>query len=111
MEKRATELLKKIQITCAKFYSFRVDTVLQDAQGMMAGIQEFCSMILQGNVFEMEEEDYRLLHSYTIQVLEDFIGASQHKDMVWMLDTLDTGLRELLLIFIDEQHAEGLAYV
>lgn len=110
MEKKATELLKKIQETCVKFHYFLIDTVLQDAQSNMKEIQEFCSSILQENIFGMEEEDYQLLQAYTIQVLEDFIGAMQHQDMVWMLDTLDAGLRELLLIFIDENEAGVFAY-
>ena len=34
-------------------------------------------------------------------VLEDYVEAAKHQDMVYMMDTLDYGLRELLDIYMD----------
>lgn len=110
MEEKAINLLNKLQETCVKYHYGRIDTVLKDAQGMSGEIQDFCSAFLQGNIFGMEEGDYQLLQAYTLQVLEDYVGALQHQDTVWMLDTLDAGLRELLMLFIDEKDMGEYTY-
>ncbi len=110
MEEKAIGLLNKIQDTCIKYHYGRIDTILKDAQNMSNDIRDFCSTFLQENVFGMEEEDYQLLQTYTLQVLEDFVGATQHQDTVWMLDTLDAGLRELLMVFIDEKEMAEPVY-
>ena len=111
MEEKAIGLFNKLQETCVKYPYGKIDTVLKDAQGMSGEIQDFCSAFLQGNIFGMAEDDYQFLQTYTLKVLEDYIGALKHQDTVWMLDTLDAGLRELLMLFMDEkdmgEHTNG----
>ncbi len=49
----------------------------------------------------MEEKEYAEFGHYVLQVLEDYMEAVKQQDMLYMLDTLDNGLRELLNIYID----------
>lgn len=103
MEEKARGLLDKIQNICVKYYYGKENTVLGESRDMLTDIRDFCSVFLQGNIFGMEEEEYQSLQAYVLQVLEDYMEALQYQDAVWMLDTLDCGLRELLEIYIDEE--------
>ncbi|MCI8282126.1 MAG: hypothetical protein HFI76_10620 [Lachnospiraceae bacterium] len=110
MEEKAINLLNKLQETCIKYHYWKIDNILKDAQDMSGEIQDFCGAFLKGNIWRMEEGEYQLLQAYTLQVLEDYVGALQHQDTVWMLDTLDAGLRELLMLFIDEKDMGEYTY-
>lgn len=110
MKEKAISLLKKLKETHVKYYYWRIDTVLEDAQNMSGEIQDFCNAILQENNIGIEKDDYRFLQTYMLQVLEDYIGALQNQDAVWMRDTLDAGLRELLMVFIDEKDMGDYTY-
>ncbi len=101
MEKQAKTISDKIDNICGGYHYFKDQNVLNRGQELASEIQQFCGYFLQGNIFGMEEDEYIGFRQYVIQVLEDYLEAVEQQDMVYMLDTLDYGLRELLNIFID----------
>lgn len=109
MEELALKLKKEIDTICGGFHYHKDENVLGRSRELADEIREFCSYFLQGNIFGMEETEYLNFQQYILQVLKDYMEAIQQQDMVFMLDTLDYGLRELLNIFIDEE-AEGTIY-
>lgn len=109
MEELAKRLSGKIDNICGGFHYYKNENVLNRSQELANDIQQFCSCFLQGNIFGMEDEEYAGFEQYVIQVLEDYMEALKQKDMFYMLDTLDFGLRELLNIYIEaeeENHGE-----
>lgn len=107
MEEKAKALMEKIQVLCVKYYYEKEDIVLKEARNMLTEIQDFCYAILHSDFSEINAEDGQVLRGYTVQLLEDYIGALECQDTVWMLDTLDAGLRELLEIFINTETIAG----
>lgn len=101
MEALAKKLRKEIDKICIEFYYYKQVNVVEKASKLAEDIQTYAATFLQGNVFGMEQEEYAGLQAYVIQVLEDYMEAIRQQDMVLMLDTLDYGLRELLMIYID----------
>lgn len=106
MEELARELRNKIDNICGGFHYYKDENVLGKAEGLAGELQQFCSHFLQGNIFGMEEGEYLNLQNYVIQVLRDYMEAIEQQDMVYMLDTLDYGLRDLLNIYIDTDAEE-----
>lgn len=106
MEELAKKLAGHINDICAAFHYYKDENVLDKSKELARPISQFCNYFLQGNIFGMEEQEYLDFHQYVLQVLEDYIGALEQRDMVYMLDTLDYGLRELLNIYIE---TEGVA--
>lgn len=107
MEELAKKISDKIDNICGGYHYYKDQNVLNRSQELAAEIQQFCSYFLQGNIFAMEEQEYQDLQQYVIQVLEDYMEALKQQDIVYMLDTLDYGLRELLNIFTDEDAGES----
>ncbi len=101
MEELARKLSNGIDNICGGFHYFKKENVLDKSRELAEDIQRFCSCFLQGNIFGMEKDEYADFEQFVIQVLEDYIEAMKQQDMVYMLDTLDYGLRELLNIYID----------
>lgn len=101
MEDLAEKISRKIDNICGRYHYYKDGHVLDKSLELSGEIQRFCSYFLQGNIFGMEESEHRKLEQYVIQVLEDYIEAVKQQDLVYMLDTLDYGLRELLNIYID----------
>ena len=106
MEELALEIRSEIDHICAGYYYYKNEDVLSKSRSMADDIRDFCSFFLQGNLFGMTTKDYENLQQYVLQVLQDYIEATKQKDIVFMLDTLDYGLRELLNICIDEDTEE-----
>lgn len=102
MEALAKELQCGIDIICGTFYFHKDENVLLKAMALTERIEEFCGSFLRGNIYGMEEMEYQGLKEYVLGVLEDFLKALDQRDTVYMLDTLDYGLRELINIYIDE---------
>lgn len=107
MEALAQELCREIDNICGGYHYFKDENVLERARGLAEKMQRFCKEFLQGNLFGMEEAEYQRLQNYVLQVLEDYMEALKQQDMVYMLDTLDYGLRELLNIYIDTDAGES----
>ena len=42
-----------------------------------------------------------------IDVLKDYVAAIEQEDVVWIIDTLDYGLRELIELYIDDDAEES----
>lgn len=106
MEGLALSLREKIDTICFGFHYYKIENVLEKAGEFVEELQEFCAFFLQGNIFEIEENEYLDLKNYVLQVLRDYTEALEQQDMVYMLDTLDYGLRELINIYIDEDAGE-----
>ncbi len=106
MEALAQELRREIDIICGKYHYAKIDNVIEEAIKLAERMQQFCGRFLQDNIYDTEEKEYQDFQTYVLQVLEDYLNAVKYKDDVWMLDTLDYGLRELLNIYIDEDAEE-----
>ena len=101
MEAFARELIEQINGVCIEYYHYKQTNVIEKVRGINEKIQQYLSFFLQGNIFGVEEEEYENLSQYVLQVLKDYCEAFLNRDMVLMIDTLDYGLRELLLLVID----------
>ena len=106
MKELAKGLRQKIDQICGGYHYYKDENVIENARKLSGEIQEFCGFFLQGNMFGMEEEEYVELQNYVVQVLKDYVEALEREDLVFMLDTLDYGLRELLYIFIDKDNED-----
>ncbi len=107
METLARELAKKVDLICIEYHYMRRTDIVERAKALAGEIQQLVSVLLQGNVFGMEEEEYNSLQSYVIQVLTDYTEAIAQRDMVRMADALEFGLRDLLDIYIDTDSGEN----
>ena len=106
MEELAKGLRQEIDQICGGYHYYKDENVIENARKLSGEIQEFCGFFLQGNMFGMEEEEYVELQNYVVQVLKDYVEALEREDLVFMLDTLDYGLRELLDIYIEDDAEE-----
>lgn len=107
MEELASKLLYDMDQICGGYRIFKNENVLGPAREMAGDIQKYCASLIQGNAYGMEEGEYEQFQAYVLQVLKDYIEALEQRDMVYMLDTLDYGLRELVMIYIDEDAMDG----
>lgn len=99
MERLARELRCGIDIACGAYYYHKDEGVLLKGIALAERIQKFCGSFLQGNIYGMEDVEYQEFQAFVIGVLEDYLEAVKQKDLVYMLDTLDYGLRELVDIY------------
>lgn len=106
MEGLAKGIRKKIDLICGGYHYYKDESVLKKSQELAEDIRQYCSYFLQGNIFGWPENEYMELQFYVVQVLEDYIDALEQQDLVFMLDTLDYGVRELLNIYIDQEAGE-----
>lgn len=102
MEKLARELRRGIDIICVTYHFQKDEQVLEKAGVLTEKIRLFCSELLQGNIYGMEDAEYEQLKNYVLEVLSDYLAAMEHQDPVYMTDTLDYGLRELTDLFTDD---------
>lgn len=108
MEELAKELLLKINDICICYHYFKKADTVEKGIGLSEKIQQFVSVLLEGNIFGMEKEEQEGFQNYVLQTLEDYAEAAVQRDAVLMVDTLDYGFRELLDIFVNEEEREGL---
>lgn len=106
METLAKELRRDIDLICIGYHYDRQTNVVEKGKALSKKIEELVSVFLKGNIFDMEEEEYIRLQNYVLQVLRDYTQALEQRDMVLMIDTLDYGVRELLMVFIDDDAGE-----
>lgn len=102
MESLARELIQGIDTVCEGYHYYKdEEIVLEKAPEFVTKIQKICGFFLQGNLFGLEEEEYLGLQSYVVEVLRDYTEALEQRDILYILDTLDYGVRELVHIYID----------
>lgn len=107
MEALAKELIQEIDTICVGYHFYKDEgIVMEKAPKFVPKIQQFCSFFLQGNIFGIEEEEYLKLQKYVVGVLKDYTKALEQHDIVYILDTLDYGLRELLNLYVDGEAEE-----
>lgn len=101
MEALAKKLKQEIDTICEGYHYFKDEAiVMEKAPEFVPKIQQFCSYFLQGNIWGIEEEEYLNLQKYVVEVLRDYTESLEQQDIVYILDTLDYGLRELLNIYV-----------
>ncbi|MEY8518864.1 hypothetical protein AALC25_18575 [Lachnospiraceae bacterium 29-84] len=100
MDALAKELIQGIDTICEGYHYYKdEEIVMEKAPEFVPKIQQFCSFFLHGNWLGIEEEEYLTLQNYVVEVLRDYTEALEQHDIVYILDTLDYGLRELLDIY------------
>ena len=104
MEKLALELIRGIDLICMSYHFHKDENVIEKALVLADKIQQYCGSFLQGNIYGMEAEAYEELKNYVLEVLKDYLEAVSQRDIVYMVDTLDYGLREIADLSIE--HAE-----
>lgn len=107
METLARELERGVDIICVGYHYYKDEDIFPKARVLADRIQKFCGSFLQGDIYGLGEEEYQALKEYVIGVLEDYLEALEKRDVVYMLDTLDYGLRELLNIYIDKEKEDS----
>jgi len=103
IEEKAEELREVVDTICGGYHIYKDEKVLEKAKKAAGQIRDYCGFFLQGNIFDLEETEYRALSDYVVEVLEDYLEAADQGDTVLMLDTLDYGLRELLDIYTEKK--------
>ncbi|MCM1307105.1 MAG: hypothetical protein NC223_00735 [Butyrivibrio sp.] len=101
MEALARKLCDAINEICIEYYyNLKNGNAVDKALALREDIEKLAGGLFAalGNDSESEE-----LRSYTVGVLNDYIEAVKQRDEVLMLDTLDYGLRDILMIYIDEE--------
>ena len=103
MRALAAELREKIDGICIEYHYFKNENVIEKAKEIIPTIQKFCTGFLQGNSYGISEEEYQNLQVFVI----DYVAAIEQEDVVWIIDTLDYGLRELIELYIDDDAEES----
>lgn len=106
METLAKELKHKINDICIGYHYFRRAETMKKSMELSKEIERFVCPLLNGNRFGMEETEYKNFQNYVLEVLKDYAEAAAQRDSVYMVDTLDYGLRELINIFTDAEDGE-----
>ena len=107
MRALAAELRENIDGICIEYHYFKNENVIEKAKEIIPTIQKFCTGFLQGNSYGISEEEYQNLQVFVIDVLKDYVAAIEQEDVVWIIDTLDYGLRELIELYIDDDAEES----
>ena len=103
MRALAAELREKIDGICIEYHYFKNENVIEKAKEIIPTIQKFCTGFLQGNSYGISEEEYQNLQVF----VKDYVAAIEQEDVVWIIDTLDYGLRELIELYIDDDAEES----
>ncbi len=103
METLAQELIRGIDIICLNFHYNKDENIFLKSIELADRIQRFCGSFLQGNIYGMEDEEYQNFGQFVIHVLEDYLEALEQKDSIFLVDTLDHGLRDLVNIYISDE--------
>lgn len=100
METLARKICDAVNRICIEYYNFKAEDTIDKAIALRDDIEK-----LAGGLFEMlgNDGESQELRSYVVQVLNDYVEAAAQRDEVLMLDTLDYGLREIFMLYIDEE--------
>lgn len=107
MESLAGELLQGINQICGSYHYFRRADTVEQGIGLAGKIQQFISILLERNLFGLDEQEWADFQRNILDLLKDYAEAAQQKDAVLMVDTLDYGFREYLTIFANVGNGEG----
>lgn len=107
MRALAAELRGEIDGICVGYHYFKNENIIEKAREIIPAIQKFCAGFLQENTYGISEEEYQNLQVFVIDVLKDYVAAIEQEDVVWIIDTLDYGLRELIELYIDDDAEES----
>lgn len=106
IETLAKGLLQKINDICIGYYYLKRTDAVEKGMELSDNLQCFASILLKENIFDTTEEEQAGFRSYILQALKDYAQAVIHGDIVLMVDTLDYGFRNLLMIFADANNGE-----
>lgn len=105
MEALVKELTEKINKLCIEYYYLRNQMVIENGKKLLPDIKMVAEYLLRVLAEEATEEAEGL-KEYILDVLNDYMEAIDHKDMVLMIDTLDVGFREVLNLFTTEEDSD-----
>lgn len=101
MKEKLEIIIYQINELCKDYYFSKQYNVLGTAKNMLPNIQDFMTVILSGNNFELSEDEYEGLKKFTIDLMEDIVSALENEDVVLIIDSFDYGLRTLVDIFLN----------
>lgn len=102
MKVLANELLPEINRICAEYHFFKQTNVIEKVTKIQQELQQYITFFLQGDVFGLGAAEYNALSAYALQVLRDYSEAYINRDAVWMVDTLEHGVRKLVQLLAEE---------
>ncbi len=102
MEALVKKLTEKINELCIEYYYLRNQMIIENGKKLLPDIKTVAECLLQV-LAEDRTEEAEGLKQYILDVLNDYMEAINHRDMVLMIDTLDVGLREVLNLFTTEE--------
>lgn len=105
MEALVKELTEKINKLCIEYYYLKNQMVIENGKELLPDIKTVAEYLLQVLAEDVTEETEGL-KEYILDVLNDYMEAIDHKDMVLMIDTLDVGFREVLNLFTTEEGSD-----
>ena len=106
VEEKSFQLYKDINYIGYLYVCKGKNDYVKRANNLLPQIQEFVQWFLAGNQFGIEDEVYQALQQNLLVILEDIATALKENDSVLMLDALEQGISEYLLMFIPEEFLE-----
>lgn len=106
MEEKIIKLYENINFIGYYCMHHRKNDYIEKAKSLFPAVEEFVQWFLSGNQFGIEEEIYRKLQQNLIDILQDMTEALKQEDRVLMLDALEHGISEYLVMFIPESYFE-----
>lgn len=103
VEEKSFQLYKDINYIGYLYVCKGKNDYVKRANNLLPQIQEFVQWFLAGNQFGIEDEVYQALQQNLLVILEDIATALKENDSVLMLDALEQGISEYLLMFIPEK--------
>lgn len=100
MEALARNLCDAVNRICIEYYNFKAEDTVEKALTLRDDIEKLAGGLIAVLGSDGESEELR---AYVLCVLNDYVEAAKQNDEVLMLDTLDYGLRDILMIYIDEE--------
>ncbi|MFG6384734.1 MAG: hypothetical protein K1V96_10820 [Lachnospiraceae bacterium] len=106
MEEKIKSLFQSVNLIAMDYLFRQKQNNIKPIQELIPQIQEFVLWFLEENRFGIEEELYRDMQNYLLQVLEDISTAMSQEDRVLLHDAIAYGLIDYLKLFVELQEAE-----
>ncbi|MDY4838244.1 MAG: hypothetical protein SO160_01675 [Lachnospiraceae bacterium] len=104
MEEKIKALYENINFIGYYCMSHRKYDYVEKAKSLFPAISEFVEWFMAGNQFGIEEEVYWQLQENLLGILNDMETAFKEQDRVLMLDALESGISEYLVMFLPEEY-------
>ena len=104
MEEKIKTLYENINFIGYYCMSHRKYDYVEKTKSLIPDIREFVEWFMAGNQFGIEEEVYWQLQENLLGILNDMETAFKEQDRVLMLDALESGISEYLVMFLPEEY-------